>query len=805
MTRSQRVFFRRPGEGIGLAVFLVAALLGPVLARAQNDLPIRLQFGSPVFMRLENHRWTTWPLSLENRTNAPARLRVVLPMPGRASRRIEFQKDLLVPAGMKRTTRLAVRPGELPEIKRSRPGRSTGGRFVQQARLVDIASAEELQRQELPIVVQEADTFALLTLRGRDLIEGDTTSYLQELSNSPFGKVTLLSASLENLPARWFGYQQIDLIILGSARPDELLPGQWAALRNWVRQGGTIILASGAMLEPLLNGPLADLAGVRCVGAHPVDAFTVPALSDSPVQLPQPLPMAHLAVTDAKVLFEVDSLPLLTARTCGQGRVLTLALPIGALESPRLHDIFSRIGSLLKTDPPFDVAAFGDLAPDKLQEIAGRQAPPAALPVWILAGLAGAVLVVGLALSVPRRGEWLWLVLVPVALLVSAGLWAWGVSRRDPPRLSHLGLIQDLGNGQLRIEEAFDFYSGPTDEARTFTSGSIGGTIRPMGGGATDRMSVQAVGDLGHALTLRNVAVRPDSSYGFFVDAVRPGRVVDARLRFARDGVAGTLHNALDETIRSAVLFANGQVYHLGDIPSGEDVRIAVTPGDAIGQGEYTAAVMQDTRRNELVSALRSPRQFGHVFRRDLLLIGYVDSSLIEPIGEQDLARQGFSVVFQSLTIAPGRPGQAVTVPAGFGEMDIRNIGSPVYNPYRDEFNPNPRDGEVELWLDPGQDLAAASVELTVGISASNFRMTVGGVVSPGKASRREPVRTIANPAGRFTIRIDQAERFTAPDGRIVLYLAVEKNPGGVMANQPAGTVTWQITSMQAVVKGTVR
>jgi len=776
-------------------------------AWAQQAGPVQLQFASPLFMRLRTNCWTEWPVTVQNNSQAPARARVVLPMPGQARWRIEFQKDLAIPPGTRRTGRLAVRVGTLPAPARGRGNRACRGgqQITQQARLIDIETAEELRRHELPVNGLAETALGVLIATGSDRIEGDSTSFLATLPNTPLGEVTLMSVSAGKLPQRWFGYQEAGLMILGPTRPGDLLPGQWQALQRWVRQGGMVVLAGGETLGPLLDGPLADLAGVRCVGAHPVDSFSVPSLHDKPFRLAQPMPLAHLAVTTAEVLFATDSLPLLTGRQCGRGQVLTLALPIGALKSPKLGEVFSRIASRLKTHSAFEADSFATLGPATLQDIAGRQAPPRAWPMGLLAGLAGVVLLVGLALSVSRRGEWLWLVLLPVALLGTGGLWAWGVSRRDPPRLSHLGLIQDIGGGQLRLEEAFDYYTGPTGQTQTFSSAVAGGTIRPLGGESTDRMTIQAVRDLGGAMALPDVVVRPGSSYGFFVDAVAPGQIVSGRLRYTAEGVTASLRNELPGDIRSAILFANGQSYRLGDIPAGAAIERTVTPADTLGQSEYTAEVMQDTRRNALVAALRPERQFGHTFRREVFLVGYVDGSLIEPVGAESLDRQGFSVVLQDLSVAPGGAGQAVTIPAGFAELAIRNIGSPVYNPYRQEFNPNPRPGAIELRIDPQQDLATAQVELTVDISANNFRMVLGGVAESDDRPRRLPIRTIANPAGRFTIRVDQAERFIAPDGRIVLYLAVEKNPGGVMANQPAGTVTWKISSIQAVVKGTVR
>ena len=153
----------------------------------------------------------------------------------------------------------------------------------------------------------------------------------------------------EKLPHHWIGYEAIDLIVLPTASSgilDQLKVTQAQALRDWVYQGGRLILFAGKEVARVAaeDSPLSDLVPGKITGT--VDQWNTSGLENygnAQQRLflsPEKNPLARLEVTDGRVLLRdqenAQALhPLIVRSVRGFGMVVYVAFDI---DVPPLDD-----------------------------------------------------------------------------------------------------------------------------------------------------------------------------------------------------------------------------------------------------------------------------------------------------------------------------------------------------------------------------------------------------------------------------------------------------------------------------------
>ncbi len=146
-----------------------------------------------------------------------------------------------------------------------------------------------------------------------------------------------------HMPARWFGYEGVEAVILATSRPEVYRPlkpdsPQIAALAEWVEMGGTLVLGVGRSAGELLSegGPLRPLAPgkfqqlVPLRQASTLESYSASTASISPLVGPrQELRAPRLIdVQGAVEAREGKDLPLVIRRVSGFGQVVFAAVDL---------------------------------------------------------------------------------------------------------------------------------------------------------------------------------------------------------------------------------------------------------------------------------------------------------------------------------------------------------------------------------------------------------------------------------------------------------------------------------------------
>jgi len=804
---------------MGLTAALV--LLGGVPSRA--DVIVKSHSGGPYGNYAVEGAWAERVVTLANHGDRPRVMKFAFLTDDPQQGKMQYSRVVTIPPGCSRRAHVAYRPGKLRGQRETASSERTQPVDAEQLyALWDARTGTQIpQKANSTIKLPEALTSVSLVYSER--VPGDSGSYLKDLPGRQLGLVQLLTEKTpSNLPDRWYGYSMIEILCLGPIDMSLLRPTQVDALLGWVQRGGSLVLVGSELLAETLQGELGAGAGVSVVGHHGVGelAITGPGLQGVRTHLPHALPMVELQTGSAEVVYLANGLPLLTHNTYGHGQIMTLATPLGALADPSVHRVWSEVRWIGQSLPAIDPERFMGLLDDALppgqkalQEIAGRRGASRTAPMSILLGLMFLVLGSGLVLRFNRRGELIWAVLIPAAVVMSVALYAYGRTLSDPQRLSHIGLISGLGGDRARVQQVCAYYSGPKDQDLNFSSGSENGLIYKIG---------TAAGTPGLTAEVRTAAgtVLPDqlvtrnSTSAFYVDTLESIGRIDSDMTFDSEGITGKIINRLGAKISDAVLYVNRRTYRIGELVEGEN-SVRITPEDRLQPGEFTGAVKIDFLRSALmhniVSTRDTPDKRGSAGRPTNidtapLLIGYTPLNPLAPIEGRELAHQGWSIVTWGVRFTRPPLGSEVLIPSGLVDLEFKTT---MWDRKTDRWVPSQYGGSVEIAARPGKPilhLDDAEATIFININATNFELIVsGGQMHPnGYIEPKTELRTFSNPTGILEVSVPDVARFTGPNGELLFHLRVKKlksKDESILAK----TVTCEFEDVEISLKGTVR
>jgi hypothetical protein len=850
--------------------------------------------------------WMQRTVTVSNPTDSFKHVKIsgVANLPSRGE--THFSRAIRVPPRSVRTTDIAMIGG----IPGQTLGNTAGARVQHQEDyiLYNADNGARLARGFGMALKIEPDSFVVGTVRGRDLKEDDSSFLAPDVRKTrptPFGgEVAFVTSSQQSLPGRWYGYSMVRMLLCMEADFGTLRPSQRQAIIDWVRRGGVLLISSPTTMRSL-PAEISTLAGVEAGETFYIEALAVDGVNGKSVKadLGKPMPMVALMPLTAQVVLEHDNLPLLTRQSQGLGAVYTLATPVAAMQDPGLAPVWAFIRESCNRKPAISTEDFvhddpamessslittvsqrasglkgaprqealdllddmkAYMAPGKsaLSSIAGRRGPGRIVPVSILLALAALVGLAGLLLRLKRRGELLWLFLVPISIAGGFAFhFAAGLSS-DRARLSYVGVITGLGDDSVRVQELYQFYSGPDGRSVTFQSPS--GVISPIGGVSSSVLSLSEI-HTGAGVSLNNLQLHPNDTTGVYVDDVQGGRRFSPRLSFGGAGLAGVIDNELGFSISNAVIMTNRRTYKIGDISSGrsnllvrrQDMlspvevvnlnerasmlqsaggRVAArAPREPRGEpaarrnlsmiytsGDFTGSLVHDRLdaiRSRLIGGMipfsrRTPRNSSPTLggiEGDCgadarpVLIGYAQANLADPLADDSVERQGWCAVIWPLDIVSPAPGEKVSIPSGFSRVSFE--ASPLYNSISEKFSVVTNDGGMRMTVSPppGISLENPTIGLEVNVQARTCRVTIVGL-PPASQKQAHNLRrldgvvlqTFDRPDGLVRLEIENAERFATPEGGYAIGICMERI-------NDSNALDNMIRSIEVDLEGTVR
>lgn len=747
------VFFRRllSTVFVCLATF---SFCGAVIG--EESVSLRSFYG-PLSLIVSPDTWAQRFVTVSNDSDSPRRVKVTFVTADPKRGQLEYFTIVTVPAKSSLQTRLAVKHGKSTDTKKVKLKSKIRFRTEEFVQLHDANTGRRLGDPQRRPATVKTPTATILAFSADRFEDGDTYRYLGDLRDKELGTlIEKMSCDPKRLCDRWFGYEIADVMILGSAEMSRMRVSQIDALLNWVRRGGLLVLTGSVQLPNMLSGPLGQAAGVSATGYHRITSLQLNQIPPrkkavKTVKLSWAAPMVELCAETADVLIESDGLPLMTRKRLGSGHIFTIAVPLGALKDKSLHFIWRQVARAKDIRPAVNDDAFKSPARSTLTSIAGRPAPERSVPVIILLSLAGLALLGGIVLRRKRRGEIVWIVLCPAAIVCGLVLWHIGLQQKDPERISYIGMLSGMDGETARTHCLFTYYSGGEAKKVTFSSGSTKNIIEDISKKSDAAISSEKT-RCDEKMSLPDQTVRPRATAAFVVDGISKTQGITGKLTFNETGLSGELTNHLGFEIRNAVIYVNHRTYRLGNISAKKRTGVSVKDGDLIGrvefvrqrlekkasatwerrkprkkrtkpdktrkkkgakqerrkkrkprpikgrnkyinlaQGEFTNTIVHsptDRLRNALLQRIVSIPSMSSRPARRPVLIGYASQGPIDPLPEQKLHRSGWWVVVWPLELTAPKAKSKVFIPEGFVDVKFaKGKTLPVWNEISQKFN----------------------------------------------------------------------------------------------------------------------
>jgi len=378
------------------------------------------------------------------------------------------------------------------------------------------------------------------------------------------------------LPRTWYGFEGVGMILMEAAVLSALDQDQAAALAEWVRGGGFVVLCGGWRYEPLLGPQAQRLLPLTVSGLEQVASLkSLAAFAGRPWTQPGPAPVVRAAIQGAEPLAVEDGLPLILQKDLGYGRVIFLAFDPFAPSFSRWAGqarFWERVYGLKPPAGPGPMPLpLAGLEKEMLAEL------PAGFPsfIWTALFLGVYVVLVGLLLhriEHTRTRQRLLALGLPLAaaifsLLCLGLLYARQADRgRSYSRFVHVMIPED--GRPARLEAVVGLYAVRPTFFRVHLA-RAGFPLRPLGAPlvADQARQDEVLSDEAGGQTLE--ARMPAWSHRFFylrgvvdLDLKAEARLGDAGLEVAVDNPTG-------RAIRGVRLAYDGRLFDFGDVPAG--------------------------------------------------------------------------------------------------------------------------------------------------------------------------------------------------------------------------------------------
>jgi len=473
----------------------------------------------------------------------------------------------------------------------------------------------------------------------------------------------------DSLPTESWIYKNLDLLALGSGQIAKLSDAQVAAIKEWVKRGGVVILTAGPHQHEVVK-PFMDLltlpAGESGVKS---DLAELKTHTDS-----ASIPFAHIPVYS-------QNLPLYLSKTVGSGAILFANYDVTAEPLASWQHNRQVWQSVLTKHRVFDVLVQRDERPPtdrSLMELS-KYIPGVATPsvTWIMCFWLAYLLLVapGLywLLKRSKRQQWAWGLVPAAALLFSAGVYGIGkplVVKEDSS--FHVSAVRILDDSLAEVQTATSFLSVAGGSYQVVAEpGSLSIPYSLLRGSTTvDKYtSVQESGKH-HVLSFEHVP------YLSMRQAIANGLRNDAgsyktNLRIAGDRLQGTIQNHTAFDLEQVRIELGLQHIPVGGVKRGEVKHV-----DMKIEPVFLSAAEQERSMSQLSLEEKTARlkqnALGAYVGNQIRIVGVSDKPLPTLTLRVDHQAHYWNVVSQSIRLQPA-PDGTVVYPYGLLPVHVWN------------------------------------------------------------------------------------------------------------------------------------
>lgn len=288
----------------------------------------------------------------------------------------------------------------------------------------------------------------------------DTANFLN-LSRTVFNRpIQTVPLEEKDIFSSYAAMQGLDMIVINNYAVEQLSPEKLKALQEWTKKGGTLILSGGTHIEKLMNS-FSSFLPVRITGTAELNSLSVfEEEVHKSILLQKPLTVSIGEVTQGRILYEENRVPLYVLSPYQEGNVLYIAYdlaeePIASWTGNR--EIWGKVLQQV-VEPITEETKYSQGNWWPLQQ-ASERIPNLKFPklTWLIVSFIIYLLFIGpvlyFLLKRKEKREWNWIIIPVVAVLTTIFAFQWGLMGRSRSVLTHqISFIEINQNHQARIQ-----------------------------------------------------------------------------------------------------------------------------------------------------------------------------------------------------------------------------------------------------------------------------------------------------------------------------------------------------------------
>lgn len=418
---------------------------------------------------------------------------------------------------------------------------------------------------------------------------------------SPDSSYTRIELNEDNFPNNKYDFYTFDYILINNFDVSKLNDKQIEALKDWIEGGGTLVLGTGPYYKKTTN-VLKDYIGIdtindtRVVDFNKIKVYAtnkeISSRSDAPFIVSN-----IEGVSSEDIYYAEDSEGLVYAINKGSGRIILFTFDLGMepmLSYPSNNDVVEKFLDFRDNDKYFrhnsyyDVERFLKGIPEL--EIPSLKVIIMIICVYIL--LINPILY--LYLKKKKKRHYLWVCIPALSILFVVLMYVAGLNTRLKEPVTQVVntvyfdensnqkssitadmMLMTVSNKELNLEstDGLDINAVRYDGDRRYRNNNNNNTYVDY--------PLRFTKDVGSdsSITIHNVGTFESCNFEIQPSGELPREYkVDIDVYLGNKGLAGTIKNNYDYDLKEAVIFYKEKVYEVGNIASGETIKVDGIP-----------------------------------------------------------------------------------------------------------------------------------------------------------------------------------------------------------------------------------
>jgi hypothetical protein len=417
----------------------------------------------------------------------------------------------------------------------------------------------------------------------------DTMNFMNVLSGSGY-RLDMVSLNILNIPDDPMLLDSIDILVINRFASDSLSKKQASSISEWVKSGGTLVLAGGASY-PKTAAAFSDLSPVQYKGTFAVTTLPELAkLGGKPLNLEGEFTLSDAQPLEgSQVLYSTETKPLFVSKQVEKGTVLYAAYDITMAPVASWSGHPFVWASLLRADLPLQQNGGGMNLGNSMNNLSyileyfpSLKMPQFSILLWMLIiyVIIVAPLLYFILKKVDKR-EWAWWIIPLIAVIASGAVYTIGSADKTKELAHTLNILELDGQGSGTTLSASAFFTPSSgDYSLEFPKGTYLKIERQSGAfrNIWENNSFIEVTDQNTQLDLLNMSQWSIAKIWAQQRSTNQVGQLDAQLSLNDQGkIEGEITNGTTSDLSNVVLVLGDQVYKLGDLGKNEKANILNT------------------------------------------------------------------------------------------------------------------------------------------------------------------------------------------------------------------------------------